>query len=771
MKWLAPQPLTAPPGISEIYGGGILLAGQLSKRGLLSPAEAEAYLDPLRYAPSSPFFFSDMEKAVYRLQAAISAKERIGIWGDFDLDGQSSTAVLLAGLRRIGADVRFHIPNRARESHGIRREFLEEFMRPGLDLLITCDTGISEFEALQFAAAQGLDVILTDHHTLADQLPPALAVINPRLLPPDHPMAHLAGVGTAYQLIRALFERRGMADAACDYLDLVTLGTVADLVELEGENRYYVQLGLQQMRASLRPSLAALLDCAGYRSSAIDESLIGFTIAPRLNAVGRLEDAGRNVDFLLSEDKDFLQATAAWLEDLNSQRRLAVEGVYASAHEMLDKEPALTQFSVLVLAKPGWERGVVGIAASRLVEEYNKPVILLNLEDDTAAGSVRSVQGVDIIAAIRANAAYLNSFGGHPMAAGLSLNADQLPAFRAALSRTVQAAAGVVPREKQLQIDACLPLSSLNFALADEINRLAPFGSANPPPVLVTRGLQVEKKIPIGKSDSHLKLIMRDDAGEAREVLWWNAREDSLPPERLDLAYYLRVSQYKGVSRVTLEYLDSRETEAERIEVSLPLYTADISDYRLHPHAYRLAAELAGQPGVCLWGEGFTRKPDYEIADRTRLDHCEALAILIPPPSFPVLQAALRQAAPRRIFLFRLEAPLDRLDGFLARVSGLVKYTLNHYAGKTSLTAMAAALGQTELLVDLGIQWWQAHGDIACELTGGRELMLRRNASPTPADEKRLGDCSSRIQKELAEIAAFRSFYLRSDPAYLLRKT
>jgi single-stranded-DNA-specific exonuclease len=250
-----------------------------------------------------------MEKAVARIRTAIQKNETIGIWGDFDVDGQTSTAVLLDGLRRAGAQVRFHIPNRARESHGIRREFLQEFMRPSLDLLITCDTGISELEALNFAAAQGLDVILTDHHPLPEQLPPALALIDPRLLPAGHPMSHLAGVGTAYQLIRALFESLGEADAARDYLDLVTLGTIADMVELEGENRYYAQLGLRRMNTHLRPAIAALLESAAYSKSDINEVLIGFTLAPRLNAVGRLDDANRNVDFLLSQDADFLHET------------------------------------------------------------------------------------------------------------------------------------------------------------------------------------------------------------------------------------------------------------------------------------------------------------------------------------------------------------------------------------------------------------------------------------------------------------------------------
>jgi single-stranded-DNA-specific exonuclease len=770
MKWLDPKPWAASVEISEHFGNSILLAEQLARRGLTALTDAQAYLDPAHYDPASPFVFSDMEKAVGRIQKAIARKQTIGVWGDFDVDGQTSTALLVHGLRRAGAQVRFHIPNRARESHGIRTEFLKEFIQPGLDLLITCDTGISELDALQYAAAQGLDVILTDHHSLPEQLPPALAIINPRMLPEDHPMSRLAGVGTAFQVIRGLFESINLRDAVNDYLDLVALGTIADLVELEGENRYYAQLGLSRMAGAMRPALSAMLECAGYRNSGVNESLIGYTLAPRLNAVGRLEDAGRNVDFLLSDDADFLQQTAGWLEDLNSQRKLAVEGVYQSARAMLDKEPALAQYAVLVLAKSGWEKGVVGIAASRLVEEFNKPVVLLNIDQETAAGSVRSVAGIDIISAIRANAAYLNTYGGHPMAAGLSLNTSQLPAFREALSQTVRTAAKGLPVESQLQVDAFLPLVNLTSNLADEIDRLAPFGSGNPPPVLVTRALEVNKPIPLGKNEEHLKLIVRDESGETREVLWWNVRGRKAPQGRFDLAYYLRSSEFNGRRGIALELIDFQESRAESIEVRPPLVTADFLDYRLHPQALELAAALANQPDTCLWGEGFSRRLAFSTRNRNQLEQSSVFAILTPPPSPALLQEVLRKVRPKRVVFFRLDSPDDRLDGFLAKLSGLVKFALNHYDGRVKTADLAAALGHTETLIAMGLQWWQAHGDIRIENSADSGWRISRNADSQNQDNKILNRLTNQIHQDLAEESAFRSFYLRAEPASLLRK-
>jgi single-stranded-DNA-specific exonuclease len=316
---------------------------------------------------------------------------------------------------------------------------------------------------------------------------------------------------------------------------------------------------------------------------------------------------------------------------------------------MLDKESSLSQYAALVLAKTGWEKGVVGIAASHLVEDFNKPAILLNIDGDIASGSVRSVAGIDIIAAIRENARYLNAFGGHPMAAGLSLNVDQLSAFRNALSRSVQAAARGLPTEKQLQVDAYLPLANLQSALAHEIDRLAPFGSANPPPVLVTRGLEAETPIPFGKNNDHARLTVSDESGESRSVTWWNSQGQSLPAGKIDLAYYLRSGSYKGRPEITLEYLDSRESIAAPIEIGLPLYTSNFADYRLHPQAWQLAAEAASQSDTLLWGEGWSKKPELPTVDRNRIEKCSTLALLTAPARFSILQAILKQARPKRV--------------------------------------------------------------------------------------------------------------------------
>ena len=769
MKWLDPQPVSASPEISTAFSSKILLAEQLAQRGIEALPQAQAYLDPHAYQPASPFDFPDMPTAVERVQAAIRNKQTIGIWGDFDVDGQTSTALLVDGLRRTGARVRYHVPNRARESHGIRLPFLKEFMREGLDLLITCDTGISEMESLAYAASQGLDVILTDHHTPPEELPPALALLNPRLLPEGHPMQDMAGVGTAFQLIRALYQVEGHAEDADAYLDLVALGTVADLADLSRENRYYTQLGLAQMREQLRPALRALLASADYRDGVFSESLIGFTIGPRMNAAGRLDDANVVVEFLLSQDETFLKQVADQLETLNSQRKLAVENVYQSACDMLTQEPALGRYAALVLARPGWERGVVGIAASHLAEDTNKPVILLNLDEDIAAGSVRSVEGINIIQAIHENAAHLRTYGGHPMAAGLSLSADEVGPFRAALSQSVERATRDLPPEKQRQIDAYLPLSNLTRELVDEVEQLAPFGSGNPPPTLVTRNLElVDRPILLGKKEIHRKFVVRDDQGETREVLWWNARSQSLPPDRFDLAYNVRLNRFQGRESVVLEWIDARKAR-DAAAAALPLFSSEHLDWRLQGRSALASLQaIAAESGLQCYAEGLSAKLPCPAQNRLQLEPCDTLAVLSPPPDFATLQQVLKQAPARRVILANVSQPDDAPQSFLHRLSGLLRYAISHYNGQTSLDQLAAALGQNRTAVEFGLDWWTAHGDILCIITeDGTCQISKAHAVPGETDLVRI---SRGLDQALAENAAFRSFYMRAEAEYLLRK-
>src|SRR5262245_25857144 len=377
MQWQWAEPVTVPENLFRFVGGHPLVATRLARAGLTDIGAVQAFLDPAAYSPGSPFDLPDMAVAVERLQRAIRAGERILIWGDFDVDGQTATALLFTALLRLGANVRYHVPLRDGEGHGMQvqklRQWLAGWLSGSTGLILTCDTGITSHEAVRVAQSAGVDVIVTDHHLLGETLPPALAVVNPMRLPPGARLREMPGVGVAYQLISGL----SIGRHCDDLLDLVALGIVADVAELRNETRYLLQRGLAALRLSERRGMRALLESAGINQLELDESDLGFSIAPRLNAQGRLGNAAESVELLTTEDPSRAAELANQMEGRNARRKLESRLVEASAQSLLDRDPSLLEYAAIVLSHPDWGGGVVGIVASRLADAYHKPVVLL----------------------------------------------------------------------------------------------------------------------------------------------------------------------------------------------------------------------------------------------------------------------------------------------------------------------------------------------------------------------------------------------------------
>ena len=764
MKWVEPGPVSSSDEIREVFRSTFLIAEQLAKRGITSGQQAKQFLDPSGSTQASPFDFPEMGKATERLRYAINKKERVGIWGDFDVDGQTSTAILVDGLRKSGGDVVFHIPVRAKESHGILLESLKSFLEEEKpQLIITCDTGITEFESLEYLASIDIDTIITDHHSPTNKLPPAFATINPRLFSENHPLNTLAGVGTAFQLIRALFNSQNEDNLAEKYYDLVALGTIADLAELTGENRFYTKSGLRVMNNQPRKALTIMAAMAGFRDILINESHIGFIFAPRLNALGRLDDANPIVNFLLSDDENAITEMAKRLEDLNTRRKLAVDMVYQSAIDQLEKKKEFLQYPVILLDRENWEKGVVGIAASRLVEKYNKPAILLDSRGGVAAGSARSIEGINIIKAIQKNSQYLIKYGGHPMAAGLSIEVENIPEFREGLSRSISRMSAEKEYVKPLEIDAYLPLVNINESLLLETEQLAPFGPGNPPPVLVSRNLEIEKSSLIGKTKEHRRLIVKDQQGNSKNVLWWNSTDLALPDGIFDLAYYVRRDDRQSRDGVSLEWLDFREIETEIIELRPEVTKFKIHDCRTDANQTEIIKKLADEPKALLWVEGF-KSDQLRTCNRLEVKKADALAILAPPPDREILGEIIEKADPTEIYLFNIATIDDTVESFTKRLIGLVKYCLSQKDGKANLEQLASALGQSNKTVLLGLELQMAKGEIEFTLTGVDIEIIRAKIPKS----RNIDNLETRLKKFLDEASAFRSYYMRVDPGYLL---
>jgi single-stranded-DNA-specific exonuclease len=743
------KPVIVPEDLREFVGGHPLVAERLARSGLNDVAAANAFLDPAAYAPRSPFELPDMAIAVERLQRAIRAGESILIWGDFDVDGQTATALLLTALRRLGARVQSHMPRRDGEGHGMHLPKLREWLARGVAVIITCDTGITSHEAIAIAQAAGVDVIVTDHHLLGDSLPAARAVINPMRLPAGHALRELPGVAVAYQLIAALTEGRD-----CDnLLDLVALGIVADVAEQRNDTRYLLQRGLTMMRLTRRVGLRALLEVAGVNPLELNESDIGFALGPRLNAQGRLGDAAESVELLSTEDKARAAELANQLEGMNARRRLESRMVEESAHAMLESDPSLLEYAAIVLAHPDWSGGVVGITANRLAEAYHKPVVLLCEKGDIAFGSARSVPGCNITDALRACRAKLVKFGGHAMAAGLTLRGEDLYEFRRLLSRTVRE---MMPREAEepvLELDGELRLNEISMALAQDLGRLSPFGNGNPPLVLVSRDMRLVRKKKLGRKGDHLELLVEDETGARGRVLWWRA--EGQPPGRFDLAYHLRISRFTSEPELVLELRDLQSRESEQVAVRSSAPAHEIEDYSREPEpAVKLAEVLRQYPDAVVW-----RENDSAIAgcNRTELGRAETLVVWTTPPGPDEWRAALDAVRPQRIVIFGQSPSAPTVESFLQRLGGLVKYAINAKGGRTTLAALAAATAQRTTTVRYGLNWFQEAGQLGVDFLPGGGVLAVQKADD--CEQSNQASLENLLKIVLAETAAYRKHW------------
>ena len=639
---------------------------------------------------------------------------------------------------------------------------LKPIIDNGAKLIITCDTGITAHEAIDYANSRGVDVVVTDHHDLGETLPNAIAVINPKLLPEDHPLANLAGVGVAYKLAEALLSRRSNVESLIstdELLDLAALGLIADIALLKGETRLLAQQGIQALRETQRPGLKAMAELSGTNLETLTEETIGFTFAPRLNALGRLGDANPAVELLITQDPARARVLATQIEGLNAQRRLLTSQVYEAAETKLRENPNLLTEPAIILSHPNWPGGVVGIVANKLVDRYHKPAILFTeSEDGILRGSARSVEGLHITKAISAQKDILLGFGGHPMAAGLSLPAEKLTEFRKGLGRAIEKQLGEIMRaEPTLQIDAWLGLDEINLNLANALESMAPFGAGNPALILASRAVQLKSTSTIGKAREHIRLTIEDESGNAQSVLWWGGASEELPEDKsvIDLAYSLRASTFRGKRQLTLQFEDFRVVGAESLE--LKPAKVEIEDWRSAPGKF---SDL--KKDVLIWAEGADKAKGKNCFELYQADE---FAIYTTPPSPADLRVALEVVKPRKIYLLGVSPgqenpsfPLRLTDEFLSRLAGLTKYALSQRAGKVTLQELAAVTGQRVSVIRMGLEWLAAggHVSIVSEAERNAVLLSAEKGEPNPYLQKELFVAVKGI---LEETAAYRAHF------------
>ncbi|HSG44620.1 MAG TPA: single-stranded-DNA-specific exonuclease RecJ [Anaerolineales bacterium] len=755
-RWIDPPPVNIPASFADLNLPP-LIAQTLVRRGIQTPGSARAFLQP-NATPSTPF--PNIEPAVERIQEAIRKDEPICVWGDFDVDGQTSTALLVQTLQALDANVIYYLPIRGKESHGVHIESLKPIIDNGAKLILTCDTGITAHEAIDYCNSRGVDVVVTDHHDLGSSLPDAKAIVNPKTLPAEHPLANLAGVGVAYKLAEALLITNRQTEFG-DLLDLVALGLIADVALLKGETRSLAQKGIQALRTTDRIGLKAMAELSNTNLESLTEETIGFTFAPRLNALGRLGDANPAVELLITKDSARARVLAVQIEGLNAQRRLLTSQVTEAAEAQLREHPEFLTEPAIILSHPNWPGGVVGIVANRLVDRYHKPTFLLTeSEDGILRGSARSVEGLHITEAITANKDLLLNFGGHPMAAGVALEKDNLLSFRKGLGRAIEKQLGETVREEPtLQIDAWLALSEINLALADSIELLAPFGAGNPKLTMASHGVKMKSVATIGKGKEHLRLKVEDDNGDTQNILWWSGAGETLPEDgsKFDIAYSLRASTFRGQKQVTLQFEEFQVVEEKPIEIKKP--KVEVRDMRLQPSLLNL------QPSTLIWAEG----PDKASGvPRHELKQADELSIYTTPPSLADLRKALEIVKPKTIYVFGITPPEERTDDFLMHLAGLCKFVLNQRRGKIRLPELASAIAARESAVRFGLEWLVAGGHIS--VIPEEEVLIISKGS---------GETNQYLQKELfvavrgilEETAAYRAHFAKADVEKLMGLT
>ena len=535
------------PGLSP------LIVQLLYNRGLTEPSQLELFLAADKRLSGDPWLLPDMHQAVARIYRALLSGENIAIYGDFDVDGITGTALLAQGLSALGGKITPYIPHRLTEGYGLKTAALENLYRQGISLVITVDCGITALAEVKRARRVGLDVIITDHHTPLEVVPPAVAVINPKLPHSNYPFSELAGVGVALKLLEALLQGIGQEQQLEGLIDLVALGTVADMVPLLGENRYLVKRGLKLINASPRLGVKEMITQSGLNIGSVGTESISWNLAPRLNAAGRLAHAMTSYKLLMTTSPQEAHQLSTWLEQKNAERQRLTTKVLARAREQI-----LTKgiSPLLIAGDRDYLAGIAGLVASRLSEEFYRPAIVIHVGERFSSGSCRSIPEFNIIYALKQCSRLFSHFGGHARAAGFTLPTKNLPRLEQILLQLATTQLARVDLRPQLDIDAEVTLSELSGDTFRAIGQLAPFGYGNPVPTFLSRQVEVVNCYPMGSNGEHLRMKLRQGGTVWDGVGFRLGNYLAELSSPLDIVCNLEIDRWGGEERLRLNILD-----------------------------------------------------------------------------------------------------------------------------------------------------------------------------------------------------------------------
>ncbi|MFY0517371.1 single-stranded-DNA-specific exonuclease RecJ [Lysinibacillus sp. UGB7] len=618
----------------------------LAARGCETPAAAESLLNMTDINIHDPFLMHGMAEAVARIEHALENSEKILIYGDYDADGITSTTVMFNVLLDLGADVSFKIPNRFLHGYGPNEALFREAHAEGVQLIITVDNGISGLEPIRVAKELGMDVIVTDHHEPGEELPPADVILHPRVPEGHYPFGELAGVGVAFKLAHALY-----GELPTHLFEFVAIGTVADLVPLVDENRYLVKRGIEEMRRSLSPWIQAMCEVASAEQSKINEETIGFYFGPRLNAVGRLGEAAPGVELLMAEDSTKAISLAKQLNACNSERKDIVKSITDEAVALIEADEKIRESLVLVVAGEGWNAGVVGIVASRLVELYYRPTIVLSLDFDkgTAKGSARSIEGFHLFNELANNRDILPHFGGHPMAAGMTLPIEHVDELRARLDAQARACLTEEQLTPVLNIDIPLKLDEISADAIEEIANLGPFGTDFPKPVYVLEDVEIATMRKIGAAENHIKMELTDGY-ETLDSVGFNKghlHDELTHGIKVSFIGDLQINEWQGRKKPQFMIEDVQTTEWQLFDIRGIRQTSRW----LNTVPKEEATFLAFRPETGTYYQSLLGVPIVFVdAALSNIAQTNYIVLLDLPQNVQLLENVLQKTAPSRIY-------------------------------------------------------------------------------------------------------------------------
>ena len=672
-----------------------------------------------------PNAFCDMQKAVERICRAIDEKENILIYGDFDADGVTSTSVLVKTFAYLGGQVDYYIPDRDAEGHGLNSKALVKLLsQKKPKLIITVDNGISSVEEVKFINSFGRDVIITDHHEAPEIVPPAYAIINPKALNAlDEKLTtlqieyltSLAGVGVAFKLAQAVLEKYDKLAFSYEILPFVTVGTIADLVPLIGENRYFVTKGLELIAKGKHYGLKRLLDSAGVNiDNGLTSEQIAFTVAPRINASGRIESVDPAVKLLISDNKQEIELSIMQLENLNKLRQQMVSQTFEEADEIWKN--SRSRDNAIVLANPDWHVGIIGIVASKFVEKYYKPTFIMTYSEETktyrcSARGVKELNLYDIITNISDK---LDGFGGHQLAGGFTFTAEKasFEDVKKALNQTVDEMLNGKKLSPSLDVDLELSIDDVDISLVEEISKLEPFGMSNPSPTFVVNNLTLKQKKLMGSTKEHLKLIVETPNGTI-DCVWWSRGDIPLiAGDKLDIAFAPQINVFNGITSVQLLLKDVHADGLQDEESELK---QKVLDHRKKTNIFAQVDEYLSGRDVVVFAENRdiieALKPykniSASIVNRVNAHKSNALMFFDYPAEDDIMQSVMQTVAPNVVHYMNYNQKIHSEETILKTFSGMIKYTCNNLDGLFNLTRAASALGVTNQVIEVLLEMFE----------------------------------------------------------------